>query len=407
MLSTLVQAGFGFLFWLLNAKLFSPDQIGLAAALISASTFIAYFSLLGFNSTFIRFLPTSKERSAKINTGLTLVLICAVVVAVGYVVLVPGLAPALAFVHNQPLLAVSFVVLSAFAATNLLTDSVFIAYRASGYNLLIYTIQSAIKLALPFALVAAGAFGIFAATGIAAGVALALSLYFMARRFGYRPAPAVHGRVVQDIWHFSSGSYVANLLNILPTLVIPLVIVNRLGAAQAGYFYLAFTLANLLYAVAYSVSQALFAEGSYGEVEFKQLLARGSGLLAAIMIPAAVATALLGPVVLSVFGKAYSAQASQVLMVLALAAPAVAAYVLGCVLLRITKQNVALVVVNLVYAVSICGFAFAWAPRGLVWVAGGWLVGNAITALLGFALVRYRNASPADPLRRTAVAPSR
>jgi O-antigen/teichoic acid export membrane protein len=397
MLSTLVQAGFGFVFWLLNARLFAPEQIGLASALISASTFIAYFSLLGFNSTFIRFLPTSKERNANINTGLVLVLGTSALMAGAYVLLVPGLAPKLNFVNHNLLLAVAFVVLSAFAATNLLTDSVFIAYRSSRYNLLVYTVQSFVKLVLPVALVAAGAFGIFAATGIAAGVALALSLYFMAKRFDYQPEAEVNSGVVKKVWQFSSGSYVANMLNILPTLVLPLIIVDKLGPAQAGYFYLAFMLANLLYAVSYSVSQALFAEGSYGEVAFKRLLARGAGLLAAIMVPVGVVMAVAGPYVLSIFGKSYSADASQVLVVLALAAPAVAAYVLGCVLLRITKQIVALVMVNLVYAVSVCGLALAWSGRGLTWVAGAWLAGNMITAFLSFALVRYRGAESREP----------
>jgi O-antigen/teichoic acid export membrane protein len=396
MLSTLVQAGFGFVFWLLNARLFSAEQIGLASALISASTFIAYFSLLGFNSTFIRFLPTSKERTAKINTGLILVLGTAAVMAIGYVLLVPQIAPTLAFVTSNWFLAAVFVVLSAFAATNLLTDSIFIAYRSSGYNLLIYSVQSVIKLALPVLLVAAGAFGIFASTGIAAGVALALSVYFMAARFGYEPKAEVSSSVVKKVWHFSSASYIANMLNILPTLVIPLIIVNQLGAAEAGYFYLAFMLANLLYAVAYSVSQALFAEGSYGEVEFKRLLARGAMLLASIMLPVGIAMALLGPMVLEIFGKSYSAEASGVLVVLALAAPAVAAYVLGSVLLRITKQTAAMVLVNLVYAATICGLAFMWSARGLAWVAGAWLVGNVTTGVLSFVLVRYRSSTPTE-----------
>jgi cyanate permease len=100
--------------------------------------------------------------------------------------------------------------------------------------------------------------------------------------------------------------------------------------------------------------------------------------------------------VLEIFGKSYSAEASGVLVVLALAAPAVAAYVLGSVLLRITKQTAAMVLVNLVYAATICGLAFMWSARGLAWVAGAWLVGNVTTGVLSFVLVRYRTSTPTE-----------
>lgn len=390
MLSTLVQAVFGFGFWILNARLFSPEQIGLASTLISASTFIAYLAGLGFNSTFMRFLPTSKRRNDKLNTGLTLVLATALVMGAVYMWVVPVLTPDLAFMTRQAALAVAFVLLTAATAANLLTDSVFVAYRVSRYNFVVYAIQSVVKLVLPLALVGLGAYGVFAASGLAAAFALGLSIYFMVRLFGYRPRVQVDRAVVQQVWRFSSGSYLANLFNILPTLVMPMVVVNSLGAERAGYFYLAFMLANLVYAVVYAISQSLFAEGAHGEVAFHHLLQRAVGLLAAIIVPAAVGLAVLGPLVLHVFGKAYTGEAAEVLVMLAVAAPAVAAYVLGGVLLRMSKQNLGLVWTNALYALVTCGLAVLWAPRGLVWVAGAWLVGNVVTAIAEFAVFRLR-----------------
>jgi O-antigen/teichoic acid export membrane protein len=395
MLSTAVQAVLGLGFWLLNARLFSAAQIGLASALISASTFIAYLSLLGFNSTFIRFLPTSKRRTDSINTGLFLVLLLSTIIACVYLWLVPLMAPQLAFTTADLILAVGFVALSAAAATNLLTDSVFIAYRASRFNLLIYTVQSLVKLGLPLALVGLGAYGIFAASGLAAVAALGLSLYFMIRVFGYRPRPRVSRAIIAQVWHFSSASYAANLFNIIPTMVLPIIIVDRLGAAAAGYYYLAFMLANLVYAVAYSVSQSLFAEGSYGEEKFRHLLLRAAGLLAVIMVPAALGLVLLGPWILNLVGHSYGSQALGLIVMLALSAPVVAASVLGGITLRIMHRQGALVVTNAVYAVVVCGLAFVWASKGLAWVGAAWLAGNLVTAGMSFAVLgfdRWRKA---------------
>ena len=69
-LTTATMGVLGFLFWLLNARLFSASEIGKATLLISATSLISYLSLLGFNNTFIRFLPTAEDPAGHINTGL-------------------------------------------------------------------------------------------------------------------------------------------------------------------------------------------------------------------------------------------------------------------------------------------------------------------------------------------------
>jgi O-antigen/teichoic acid export membrane protein len=387
MLSSGVQAVLGFAFWTLSAHLFSPDKIGQSSALISAMTMIAYFSLLGFNSTFIRYLPTSKERNAKINTGLILVLATGFVLALGYVLLLPRITPQLAFVHDSWAKSAGFVIMAGFAAINLLTDSVFIAYRASKYNLYVYTLMSLSKLALPAALLGLAGYAVFAAQGIAGILALVLSLYYLARHFAYRPQLGINRQIVRLVFRFSFGNYIANLLNILPPVVLPIIILRTLGAAPAGYFYLAFMVANLLYTVAYAVSQSLFAEGSYGEAQLHGLVKRSSLVLGAIMIPGSLALAALGPLLLKIFGGSYSAEAGQLIIVLALAGPAVALYITTTVLLRIHKQLAGLIVVNVVYALSITGLAALWAERGLVWIAWAWLIGHAVTGILAIMIL--------------------
>ena len=59
MLATAVMAGFGFFFWLIVARMFSTANIGLATTLISVMNMIAMLSLVGFDVTFVRFLPNS------------------------------------------------------------------------------------------------------------------------------------------------------------------------------------------------------------------------------------------------------------------------------------------------------------------------------------------------------------
>lgn len=385
MLTTGVMAVLGFAFWFVCARLFSPDEIGIATSLISAMSLISYAGLLGFNNTFVRILPTSSNKNGVINTGLLLSVGAAVVLASGYVLLLEFISPKLDIILDKPWYSIVFVVMVALATINLLTDSIFIAFRGARFNLLIDGgIMGVTKLFLPLAFVSLGSYGVFLASGSAASVALLASIIFLIVKFDYRPALSIHIQTLRNVFHYSFVNYIANLFNIAPTLILPLIVLNHLGAANAGFYYLSFTVANLLYAVVYSVSSSLFAEGSYGEVGLKKLFTRSAIIVSAIAVPSGLILALFGPAALSVFGKSYSDVASHALTILALAVPAVAAYTLGLVYLRITHRVYAVVTVNIIYMVTISGLALLWVNRGLSWIAIAWAVGNTVAALAIF-----------------------
>jgi O-antigen/teichoic acid export membrane protein len=398
MLSTAIIAVLGFVFWFIAARMFSPADIGIATTLISAMNLISYIGLLGFNSTFIRMLPTSKNRSSEMNTGLILGTGAAIAAATTYILLVPVIAPALNLVHDNLLYALGFIVMTAMASVNLLTDSIFIAFRAAKYNLFIDGIvMSLVKLALPFVFVGLGAYGLFAASGAAAVSALVLSLFFLIKNFEYRPRLSLDKSTLNGVVKYSLANYIANLLNIAPTLILPLVIINHLGPANAGYYYLGFMVANLLYTVVYAVSQSLFAEGSYADRGLRELMKRGSVVIAAIMIPGAAAIYFGATLLLSVYGGSYAVEAAPLLQIFALAGPLVAVYTIANVLLRITKQTWAIIIVNIVYMISIGGFAELWAGNGLVWIGYAWLIGHILASAtaLGFLGWKLRRDSQA------------
>ena len=385
MLSTGIMAGLGFLFWLITARLYSATQIGVATTLISAMSLISYLSLLGFNSTFIRFLPGATDRNRQINTGLWLALGAALVTSGAYVLIAPIWAPKLAFLTATPAYAIGFMILSALAALNLLTDSIFIALRAAKYNLLIDgVIMSSVKLALPLAFLSLGTYGIFLAFGTAAMVAMIMSILFLSLRFGYLPKLQIHRPTLARVFRYSFLNYLADLLNIAPTLVLPLIILSRLGAADAAYFYLAFMIANLVYTIAYAVSQSLFAEGSYADRPLRVLLKRSGLALVALMVPCALVLYLTAGWLLTIYGHGYRAGALGLLQILALAAPAVTINIMSGVLLRIHKQIGALLASHVVYCLAICGLALLWVHSGLVWIGYAWLAGQFAAAGVGF-----------------------
>jgi O-antigen/teichoic acid export membrane protein len=182
--------------------------------------------------------------------------------------------------------------------------------------------------------------------------------------------------VVRQVFTFSASSYIANLLNLAPVFLLPLIVIAGRGASEAAYYYVAFQVANLLYAGAYAVSESLLAEGSYAESGFRHLVERSAKLLGLALVPVSVVVALASGGLLLIFGAAYSDHATATLAILALAAPAVALNTAAASLLKLTNQFAALIVSNLIYVVVICGLAVVWVHRGLAFVACAWLIGN-------------------------------
>ncbi len=387
MLNTGVMALFGFVFWIINARIFTPDQVGIATSLISAMTLISFASALGFDITFVRILPGSKNRSEVINTGLLLSLVAAITLSIVYIAVIPHITPQLGIVSQSPINSTIFILLVASAAINILTDSIFVAFRAAKYNLFIDGFLMGIaKLSLPFLFFGFGAYGLFSASGLAYSLALITSIIFLVAHFGYQPKFRIHIPTLRRVFKYSSSNYIAGLLNIAPTLFLPLIIIQHLGTASAGYYYLAFVVANILYSVAYAVSQSLLAEGSFGSVPLRVLFKRSVLIISTLMIPASIVMAFASPYVLQLFGKSYAAEASQLILVFAIASPVVALYTLGNSLLRVTNRIYSVVLVNIVFAVTICGTAVLWVDKGLVWIGISWITGNFSAAALSLSL---------------------
>jgi O-antigen/teichoic acid export membrane protein len=401
-LTTVTMAVFGFGFWLLVAHLYRPEQVGIASTLISAMNFMAYASLLGVNSTFIRFLPKSKKRNEQINTGLILVTLATLIIAGTFTIIAPFyFAPKLNLLHSNLLYGIIFVILCIGNTINLVTDSIFISYRSTGYNLLVDGfIGSGTQLLLPLLLIAFGAFGIFAAQGTAAVVAMLASIYFLIRKFKYRPHLNISRVILGEIKRFSLFSYSSSMIEILPTIVIPIVILDKLGAAAAGYYYLASMMANVLFTVAYSGAESLFAEGAYAEKQLFKLIKRSASFMFAGLIPASILMALVGPLVIGVFGKDYSLHLRGTIVVLAASGPAVAGFAISNVILSITKRLKSLLTVNVIYSISICVLALLWVHKGLIWVAGAWLVSHVFASFVGFVFIGLKDRQHLINVRR-------
>jgi O-antigen/teichoic acid export membrane protein len=376
LLSTALQAILGFAFWVLAARLFTAPEVGRATSLISATTLIGFIALFGLNSTIVRFLPTSQHKNVIITVALALVGSVGMLVAIGYVFALPLIAPQLRFLGQNAFFAIGFVLLAGASAVNLLTDSIFIASRRTGINAFVDGgVGGAAKLVLIGLLASSGTYGLFCASvGGFAAAALA-SLVLIWTQLHFRPKFKGAMAALRPMLRFSGANYMGNVFNLVPTLVVTLIVLDRLGAYDAGYYYVAFQFANLLYSCAYAVEQNFLAEGAHGEEELLALMRRAGKVLVSLAVPAAIGGALFAHWILLIFGNEYARHGSDALVLMALATIPIAAQNWFVTVLRLSGQLVAITICNASYAVAICALAWFLAPRGLTMIGAAWLIG--------------------------------
>ncbi|MFF5964051.1 lipopolysaccharide biosynthesis protein [Streptomyces collinus] len=399
--STVVTAGLSFLFWVVVARFYTPAQVGLATSLISATSLLATFSLLGLNNTLVRFPAERKARNAQISQALVLVASVGCVTGGIYLLGLPLYGAKLEFVRDDWLSATAFAVFCGCAAVSMLVRSVFNAARIPECNVLIDGLtQGVAKVAVPAALTGLGVFGIVTSAGLGYAVTVLVALLVLRRRLDFRADLRTRGTRLREKFRFSAASHVSNLINLAPVLATPLIVLHHLGAAETGYYFVAFQIAAMLNAVSTAVGEAVFSEVSHEESRYRELMMRAARIIAAVQVPAALAVVAGGGLLLRMFGSAYAEHARPLLTVLAVAALPVALNTWACFALKLAQHMRHLIAANTIMAGLSIGLGSAFADRGLVWAGYAWAVGNAVAgvfAAVSLVLLRVKRSAADDP----------
>lgn len=244
MANTLLSAGSGFFFWIFAARFYTAEDVGLGSAMLSAAGLISILSLFGFDIAFIHYLPKEKEKSAMINSCFTITTLVALLISVVFLLGLNIWAPALVMMRGNIVFAIAFVLLTMVSSLFALQNNVFIAFRKAKYSF-VQALVAVLRVGILPLLVAFGAFGIYSSAGLAAFLALAVGNMLIPKvHSSYKPAPVIK-KVVNEMMHYSFRNYVANIFFYLPVAVLPLLVVNVLGAEMNAYFYVAWAISGL------------------------------------------------------------------------------------------------------------------------------------------------------------------
>lgn len=386
--TTLVMAGTGSVFWIIAARLQTSAEVGLAGSLVSATVTLSYLAQLGINITLIRTLPSSERSKADVTTSVTMVALFGLVLALAYGFLLPVLSPSLGEVLDEGWRVLAFGVLVAATAVNLLTDGIFLGISRVGINLRVNGfLMGAAKCALAFAFGGLGAFGLYGAVGVASLLAAVVSIAAILRvlpgRVSLRPSATLLGQR-----RFAGAGYLASVLDLLPQLVLPLLIINASGPSASAMYFVSFQIVTLLNSGCYAIGSAMYAEGARTPHAVHQTVAR-AGRVLALAVGAGVLTLLVtSPLLLTIFGPEYADNGVTTLRVLAIGVVGVAFNYWSAIRLRLVQHLRAMVFVQLATTTVMLASAAAVADRGPAWVAGAWGIAQLCGGLVGYLVSR-------------------
>jgi O-antigen/teichoic acid export membrane protein len=423
MSSTVVTSALGYVFWVFSAHAFTHEEVGIASAVISLCSTTALLTYLGSSAMLIERLPSREGSSEWTSTLLRVCLVTAGVTIVVTAAAVPLLLSSKnyrLFFSTMPPILVAMIGAAAWTLLNLL-GAAFIASRRAGHLLSIQTLVSVTKviIVLLLAVVGGGAMGLVgawvvsAALGVGAGAAWLIPRMGLGRRPGPRPRRAVnaspdfrlplrqrrrprHRRALvppsADSMRHWLGQHLTSAGGILIPLVLPVLVVLRLGVTQNAYFYITEMMGAAFFMVSPSVASAVFAEGVRARSDLRRLVSRSLRVIAILLAPAVAVMIVGGRFILGLFGASYAAAGYGLLILLAISALPDAISNVAVVVCRVNQRLGYSTGLNLaILAITLWGAWILMPPFGITGVGIAWLAAQtigAIASLPAYAQIR-------------------
>ena len=405
--SSVATSGLGAGYWVFVARWYSPAEVGRGYAAVSAMMFLAGFGQLNLANTLVRFVPSAGPKTLRLIRRVYLVAAATTtLLATGFVLAVQRLSPQLGFLHTTTS-GVAFVLAAACYAVFVIQDGALTGLARADWVLLenaVFAVAKIVFVAV-FAAVAA-AQGILVSWYAALAVALAVTNWFLftravpSRAALDRPRPP---DAVGPTVGYLTADFLGSLCWLVATTLMPLVVLDQLGAASSAYFSLAWMVAYTLYLLSANMGSSLIVEAANDAVGLAancRRVLRHTGVLLAAGVTVVGAAA---PWVLRLFGPGYAANATWLLRLLLLSALpnlVVASAVSVCRARR--RVWTAAAVLGSVCATAL-GVTVLLLPRiGIAGAGYGWLIAQTGMATLllvrrGWWLGPAPAAAPARP----------
>lgn len=368
----------GFIFWAVVARTNTPADVGISASILSSILLIGMLSMVGLNYTMVRFLPGSKDPVELINSFVMLITCICFILTCLFLTGLQIWSPGLAFLQQNIIAMVSFGLFSLLWTLTNISEYIFIAGQMSKYVMYKNLIYAVLRISLPFvaAMLTMGVYGIVGSWGLAVLIALIVTVVFFLPKAqsNYRPSLIINTDLIKALSPYAFGSYLISLFGAGPRLILPILVLNVTGAEDNAYFFIAWSLAELVFSIPVATSLSLFSLGSNSSDTLYKDIDDSLKMTFLFILPAVLVFILAGHLILAIFGQSYSMHSLQLLQLLALSSlPSGINYIYSAVLrikkklgeLTLIRGSIAVItLVSAYYIVPVYGIVaigFVWA----------------------------------------------
>ena len=400
-LTAVVQAITGALFWLIAARRYSQTDVGYGTALFTSVLFVSFVAGLGQPVAVARYAAGRARADHVLYTwAAAATLAASTLVALAYLVVVtPPAVDQLRGWHGMIGPGV-FVILCVGSALSLLLDVRLMTQRRWGLVLARALLVGLVRFPLlavslhhdrwVWLLVMAAA--PMAVSGYV-GTLLLPRVTGDRHRFG--PVPSTARAMVG----YSVVNWASTLTYQAPTFAMPVIVLVSVSANRNASFYVAWGVASLACYVPTAIGQVLLTEGGRDGAHLRSQVRLAVVVAGGLMVMGAVVATLGRDVVVSLYGSHYQDAANLLPRLVAAAVPwAVTSVYLTEA--RVRHRSGATVLITSALSLAILGPALVLVPRdGIDGAASAFLVGNVAAALvaLGVHVQGRRGLEPRLP----------
>ena len=381
----MATSAIGFVFWALAARRYPAAAVGVFASVTSGVGLLAAIAALGLSNTTMRRVAGAVNPRELVTVAVAAIATVGAALCLITVVLLGPVLPAALHLQQHGRMAFLVTVLVVVTAVSSTLDACLVGIRASHVVLVKNLVGSLAKVAALVLLTALGSSGLLVAYGLGLTLATVLSGVALYRRLGGKTGLGSF-RALPRYLSMTSGNYLATIMGIAPTSIVPVEVLIVRGAAETARFAVAFLIAGFLNFIPSTIAQVLFAEASRPGVTLGGQLRKAIRGVYGLVLPAVVIVVAAAPLLLRLFGTAY-VPATACLRVLALSALLTGGTYLVDSLLIARDRTRAYVFMNGANAALVVGCVAVALPGGLTAAAVGWALAQGLSLLLGLAVL--------------------
>lgn len=353
--SSIATGVLGIIYWIVAERFYATDDVGRAATMISSATMLSSLACLSLGGSYQRFLPVAGHRTHRlILAGLAFTAGTALLFGAAFLVFNGGSDRLFSHPLERWLFPLMVAVLAFFA----LLDPILIGLRQAGAVAAKNLVHAVAKI-IPLPLMSFAATGVaIAGTWLLLAFAVSLVTTVVVLRRGLSRWATVEPRLppTRQIWSFQSASLAMMLVQTLPSLLLPLIILAEIGAHHSAYYNIVASLWVAEGLLRAAVLGSYVVEASTPGADRWALTKRMMRMIGMVAVVAATGLAVGGPLLLRITGEEYFKEATGLVMVLGLEALLAGVVTMYAAVCWVTRRLVLLIATQAVWvAITVLG----------------------------------------------------